>query len=442
MPDPRVVVIGAGIAGLVAAYELKKRGVQVTVLESDSRVGGRLSTENINGISIDQGAQFLSTSYSTLNPIINDLGLNNYLVEVAPWTGLVCNGKIHRIRSDHPLTLLTSGVLPWNEWLSFIWRGLKFAWSIRGCKKGDYSSRHLFDDQDAAEWIEVYFGKRARDSLFEPFFHGLYFQPLEGMSKAFVFAIIALGLSKPKTLVLKGGMELLTKALEMELRSEIKLNSSVKSLHATDPGVSILTDAQTFEADQVILATPAPVAQKLFTQADDIEQKLLSTTYSSSILISVVINDMNWRETPSLKGVYGLLIPQTERESIASVAIESSKHLQWKGIGEILNVMLSGEKSLEMMGQSDTQILACVIPELVRYFRGLPRSSYTTHVRRWETAMPTSPMGRSRWIDQYRKRKKTKKIILAGDYMGMPYTDSAAETGVWASAQIRSKPQD
>lgn len=170
---PTVVIIGAGIAGLVAAYELKKRGVRVTVLESDSRVGGRIKTEILNGIDIDQGAQFLSTAYSTLIPLINDLGLNQYLVEVAPWTGLVQNGQVHRIRSDNPLSFFTSGVLPWNEWVRFVWRGLKFVWSVRGYKTGDYSSWHFFDDQDAGEWIEGYFGKRAKDSLFEPFFHGL-----------------------------------------------------------------------------------------------------------------------------------------------------------------------------------------------------------------------------------------------------------------------------
>ncbi len=40
----RVVVIGAGLAGLVAAFELKRQGHEVTVLEAQSRVGGRIYT--------------------------------------------------------------------------------------------------------------------------------------------------------------------------------------------------------------------------------------------------------------------------------------------------------------------------------------------------------------------------------------------------------------
>jgi oxygen-dependent protoporphyrinogen oxidase len=439
---PAIVVIGAGIAGLVAAYNLKKQGFSVTVLESDSRVGGRMKTANLDGVETDLGAQFLSTSYSTLIPLINELGLGKYLVEVAPWTGFIQNGNVYRIRSDNLLTLLTSGAMKWKEWLLFNWRGLKIIWSIRNFKTGDYSSWHPFDDQDAAVWIEAHFGKWARDYIYEPFFHGLYFQPLEGMSKAFVLAIIALGISKPKTLILKGGMELLTKTLEEKLRSEIKLNSPVKSLRIMDETVSIQTDQQTFEANQVILATPAPVAKGLYVQANDIEQKLMSTGYSSSILISVVIKNMNWRDRSSLKGVYGLLIPRTERTSIASIAIESSKHHEWEGEGEILNVMLSGEKSLEMLDQPDDQILTSILPELTYYFPNLLESSYTTHIRRWKTAMPKSPIGRSKLIEQYRTHKDTRRVILAGDYMGMPYTDSAAETGIWSSSQILSSVLD
>lgn len=147
---------------------------------------------------------------------------------------------------------------------------------------------------------------------------------------------------------------------------------------------------------------------------------------------------MNWRDTPSLKNVYGLLIPRTERESIASIAIESSKHPEWKGDGEILNVMLSGENSLEIIDESDSPLLARVLPELEKFFPLLLRSSYTAHIRRWKTAMPLSPMGRSKRIDEYRKRTGPRRIILAGDYMGMPYTDSAAETGVWSSSHVLS----
>ncbi len=71
-----VAVIGAGIAGLTSAYYLKRAGFQVNVLEASGRVGGRMSSDLIDGCIIDRGAQFLSESYSTLLPLIKEVGLN------------------------------------------------------------------------------------------------------------------------------------------------------------------------------------------------------------------------------------------------------------------------------------------------------------------------------------------------------------------------------
>ena len=53
---PRVVVIGGGIAGLAAAYELRERA-EVTLIEATERVGGKLRTSEIAGVPVDEGAE-------------------------------------------------------------------------------------------------------------------------------------------------------------------------------------------------------------------------------------------------------------------------------------------------------------------------------------------------------------------------------------------------
>ena len=55
MPDTRVVVVGAGIGGLVAALRLAHQGLQVTLLERASAVGGKLRSEVVDGQAIDTG---------------------------------------------------------------------------------------------------------------------------------------------------------------------------------------------------------------------------------------------------------------------------------------------------------------------------------------------------------------------------------------------------
>ena len=55
-----VVVIGAGIAGLIAAGELKRAGLHVLVLDKGRGVGGRIATRRIGGATFDHGAQFIT----------------------------------------------------------------------------------------------------------------------------------------------------------------------------------------------------------------------------------------------------------------------------------------------------------------------------------------------------------------------------------------------
>jgi len=75
----RVVVVGAGFAGLTAAWELTQRGCEVVVLEARDRVGGRVwSQELIPGdprTVIERGAEFVLDGYQVLREVLAELGL-------------------------------------------------------------------------------------------------------------------------------------------------------------------------------------------------------------------------------------------------------------------------------------------------------------------------------------------------------------------------------
>ena len=96
-----IAIVGAGIAGLTAAYYLKKFGYTVTVYEASNRVGGRMVTDKINDCLIDTGAQFLSPDYSTLMPLINEVSMTPELVETSSWIGIVRNNKIRKFSATH-----------------------------------------------------------------------------------------------------------------------------------------------------------------------------------------------------------------------------------------------------------------------------------------------------------------------------------------------------
>lgn len=95
-----VVVVGAGVAGLAAAHRLISAGVTTVVLEAAPYVGGRMSTEKVDGFRLDRIGQFLSTSYPELRltPGLDALLLRPF----APGVLLHSDGRHHHAGTPAP----------------------------------------------------------------------------------------------------------------------------------------------------------------------------------------------------------------------------------------------------------------------------------------------------------------------------------------------------
>ena len=76
--DRDVVIIGAGPSGLTAAYELRKAGKTVAVLEARDRVGGRTWSEDMDGATIEIGGQWISPDQTGLYSLIEELGIETF----------------------------------------------------------------------------------------------------------------------------------------------------------------------------------------------------------------------------------------------------------------------------------------------------------------------------------------------------------------------------
>lgn len=107
LPDRvEVVVVGAGLAGLSVATRLAAAGRDVHLVDAADHVGGRLTTERVDGFTVDRGFQVLNTGYpraaADLDLEALDLGWF--------WTGAVlwADGRAHRVVDprEHPTALL------------------------------------------------------------------------------------------------------------------------------------------------------------------------------------------------------------------------------------------------------------------------------------------------------------------------------------------------
>jgi protoporphyrinogen/coproporphyrinogen III oxidase len=298
----------------------------------------------------------------------------------------------------------------------------------------NYDAWAKFDDEDAASWSSSRLGSTANVYAIEPLLGSFFFQTPEETSRAVPLAFWEVTKCKPLTLA--RGLGSLPETLAS--RVDVRFRSPVQSIELSGNGVRVVTSHDKLTADRVILATTSSAAKAVYGWSTGLEQRLMSTQYSSTVIVSIAAKKV-WRDMEGLRKVVGLSIPRIEGGILSSVGIGSFKYRMDAPHGELLTAMLRSEVAIGMTQSSDEEIVRCIIPELEKYFPGLSEAILFTRVVRWPEAMPKSSLGRIRSIAEYRQTAPgTRRIFLAGDYMGLPWSESAAESGIWAANQILS----
>ncbi len=441
MAKQNIVVVGAGIAGLTAAYFLKQQGCDPVVLEKSERVGGRMVSDVVDGFTIDGGAQFLTSGYALLTDLVDRLGLGSELVEISPYVGVVRKGKIRKISSKDLFSPLRAGLLSFPGWLRLGFLNYRLASRIASLPINDISAWSEYDDVDGETWSNSYFGPEITDFINEPPFDGFYYQPMSHTSRVVPMVTThQLFHVRVKYRTLTGGIEVLPKRLASELN--VRLNCPVRSMSVDKAGIELDTGNERIKADRVILATTSSVSSVLHKEPTGIERELLANPYSSTIVIGLGVKD-SFRVAPEIEDMYGFFIPKRERNVISAVADEGNKDKRRLAQGKLFTIFLSGKAGTEMFNSKDGDILRVVLQEMEKYYTGISENVLFAKYYRWREAVPMTPVGRSRKVAQYRGSiGRSTRVFLAGDYMSMPYTEGAAESGRWAAdALIRSLQQ-
>lgn len=435
---PKVIVIGGGIAGLTAAHALKRHGIPARVIEATGRVGGRMTSDLIGCHVVDRGAQFLSENYSVISGLLMDLGISQRIRRASGYCATVRDGRARVMRTGSALGALTSGLLSLPAWIKLGWKTLPLAARLRHQSLSDYSQWAAFDTESTTAWANRDIAAEVTEYVYEPMLQGFYFQSPEETSKALALALTAFGMKRGKILSLDGGLGSLPQELARGL--DVTLDTAVLSIEVRERGVLVETSSGSLNADRVILAVPAPVGRNMVIDpADELTRRLLATPYSASINVAC-ITDASFRLPDDLKDVYGLLIPRKERLCVVGVGIENNKNRDSTVGSHLVNIMFSHESASRLMPAPDDEIVANAVRSTRDLLPTLAQHLADTRVYRWPLAEPTSRIGRAADLGSYRARctKAPPPIVLAGDYMSMPFTEGAAESGAWAAELIAS----
>ncbi len=260
-----VIVIGAGIAGLIAALELHRAGRAVVVLEAGPEVGGRVRTTVKDGFRLDHGFQVLFTAYPTLNRYLDHAALD--LRPFQPAARIVRDARSAALVGDALADLslllpsLTGGAVPFTD----LWRMLRlrqFAMSL--------SIDECFASQYASVTTREFLASRGFsidtiNRFFAPFYGGILLDrslSTRASVLLFTFKMLAEG----RSAVPASGMGAIPVQLASQLPvGSVRCKTRVTSLTTADGRVSgvMLDDGSTVSAHDVVLATDLVTAHAL-----------------------------------------------------------------------------------------------------------------------------------------------------------------------------------
>lgn len=268
--DEGVVIVGAGVAGMACALELKERGIPFTVLEAAPEPGGRVRTDEVEGFLLDHGFQIFLTSYPEAQRLLDYKQLD--LQPFYAGADIRFNGGFHRVADpfrapfDALLSLLPSH--PIGSVYDKILIGVLRLQSLLGSIDELYTR----PDISIAERLrnDVFFGtafsEEMIDRFFRPFLGGIFFDNklrTNAHELDFVFRMLALG----ENCLPKNGIRAVSDYMAALLPSgSLRLSTPVASIAADGSSVK-LADGTTVRASSVVVATDGSVARGLLADA-------------------------------------------------------------------------------------------------------------------------------------------------------------------------------
>ncbi|CAI9415713.1 Protoporphyrinogen oxidase [Nocardioides sp. T2.26MG-1] len=397
--------MGAGIAGLSAARDLVAAGHDVVVLESSSRVGGKLRRDEVAGVTVDVGAEAMLNRRPEGVGLARELGLPIEHPTVASsriWT----RGELRplpRSLMGVPLDvreLEYSGVLS-REGLARV-REEPTLWPER-----------VDDDISVGELVDRRFGPEVTDRLVEPLLGGVYAgharlisarasvpQLLTYASRGSILeqaGAIPTTYAGPVFAGVPGGMGLLPESLAAGL--DVRTGATVRELVRTATGFALTvgptTAPEMVEADAVVLATPAAPTARLLGSVAPVAAAELAAVESASMV--VVTFAFRGDDVPDLAATEssGFLVPAVEGHRVKAATFSFAKWGWVREAGDgllLLRTSLGRHREELALQATDEELVAWSLEDLGAAV-GLTAVPVDTHVQRWGGGLPQYAVG-------------------------------------------------
>jgi protoporphyrinogen/coproporphyrinogen III oxidase len=414
-------VVGGGIAGLAAAFFLRDKPFQVTVLEGAPRLGGKLAVSGIAGVGVDEGAEALLTRRPEGTGLIEAVGLADRLV----WPGTTA-AQIWTRGELHPLPRRQVMGVPAD--LDELARtGLVSAGGMARARRDlDLPAARRDGDVPVAGYVGSRFGHEVVDRLVDPLLGGVYAGRSEELSfeatlpalasesrrhSSLAAAAGALTSAEPAAspgpaaapappvfTTLAAGLGTLPAAVAAASGASVRTTAMVRGLSRTGSGWRLTLgsahDEECLTADAVVLAVPAGPTARLLASlpgASAAVTGLREISYASMAIVTLAYPAAAFPRPPAGSGY---LVPAVDGRPVKAVTFSSVKwpHLR-EATGLVFVRCSLGRIGEEALLQTDDAGLAALAARDLAAATGVRGAPAATRVSRWGGGLPQYTVG-------------------------------------------------
>ncbi len=437
-----VIVVGGGIAGLSAAYELQARGLSFVLLERTARPGGVIVSEEVDGYTIDGGPDSLLVQKPEAIALCREIGLGDRLITTKPprLAFIQRAGRLHPLPA-HSVLGIPTRFGPFVRTELFTWAG-----KLRMASELFVPARRDGADESIGSFMRRRFGEEATTYLAEPLLAGIHAGDVDRLSIKALFPrlvetertqgslIAAFSRAAPSPAAadgafrsLPGGLSEMVRTLAARLPPDALRFSTPARRVLVAPARVETAAGESLAARAVIITAPAYVAADLLRDQDgDIARMCQDVRYASTATIALAFPRSAVKHP--LNGS-GFVVPRTERTGILAASWLSSKWPHRAPDDRVLmRAFFGGARDEHALDQSDTQLEDVALSAL-RPLLGISGDPLLSRVYRFDRASPQHEVGHLARIEALDRRlAETPGLFMTGSGLrGVGIPDCVAD---------------
>lgn len=411
------IVIGGGIAGLAAAWALRER--DVVVLEAAERAGGRIRSERRGELWLNLGAHVFAGAGSATDALLAQTGVGAAEVP-GVLTAISLRGRLVAGRrvETHPLSL----PLSLRDRIALARTGLRLRQAVRSYARVPAAGvlAHL-GDQSFSDWlgpvpdtVDAILRATLRRSSAEP----------EQLAAGYGIGYFHLVWERSGGLArnILGGPATLTETIAAALGTRLRTCAPVESVIEEAGGVRVLCAGEELRARHAIVATPAHVTRAIATLPAELDGALAEIVYGRYVLAAFLVEEDGaapWND------VYAIATPGRSFNMLFNMS-------NVLGRGGSLMAYSGASLAGPLWDLDDEEVRTRYLTDLGEVLPGVRVTETVIH--RWEHGLPYVRPGRHA-LQGILERPRA-RILLAGDYLGSRYTDTAIASGLSAAGRV------